>query len=166
MKLQAWLWRRFDGVEVGGRSGHDLPLMRRWRIISTDRLGIKVHHILRDDSTLDPPHDHPWSFVSIRLRRNYDDLRAGGVRRQRISFIRFDEPHKTINVPPDGVWTLVINGPRRHNWGFHGPEGFISADEYHEQLGLIGAHVLGARRGRSRPRPDPEARSSDAVDET
>src|SRR4051794_6827094 len=55
---------------VIGKPGN--PMMERWRLIQTPLLGVYVHFIYRED--LDPtPHDHPWAFVSLVLRGEYQE---------------------------------------------------------------------------------------------
>lgn len=98
------------------------PILRRWTLVETPLFGIKVHHILVSDPIARGYHDHPWTFLSIRLRDLYTEhVVIGGqqlTERKRISVRRASTLHRV--ELPDGAkcWTLVITGPRRNVWGF------------------------------------------------
>lgn len=128
------------------------PYLKRWRLISTDRWGIFLHHILREDWARDP-HDHPWSFFSVRLWGRYDEevvtnIRCEGTARwipeshheqgRRFSWRHYGATHRvTAILRPQGVWTLILRG-RRHEdergslWGFWTPSGWVHHSEYDE----------------------------------
>lgn len=58
--------------------------------------------------------------------------RGIGVVRGRFSIkvMRLDECHTITELPDGRCWTLVVKGPRRREWGFYLPTGFMSEDEY------------------------------------
>lgn len=82
---------------------------------------IRIHHIMRPDADR-AIHDHPFNFRSFILKGWYweEDV-MGHMRRYkegdtyRTAAERF---HRITEVPPDGVWTLVICWPKRQRWGF------------------------------------------------
>jgi hypothetical protein len=98
--------------------------LRRWRIVSTPWFTVKIHQILRSDDERRGYHNHPWSFVSLRLSGAYTEyrLRPDGSRTtlsRRCSFVHHSEMHR-IELGPSNkpVWSLVVTGPRRVSWGF------------------------------------------------
>lgn len=140
----------FDRVDIGAGNPAG-PLMSRWRVVSTRWFGIKVHHIRRADADR-WLHDHPWSFVSYRLNGRYTEMvaktgpcgyRSPQFLHQRLSRIRYDTLHQVTRVPRGGVWTIIVNGPRRHQWGMQDVTGprRSAADMFEDQ-----AHNEGARR--------------------
>ena len=145
----------FDRVDIGADNPAG-PLMSRWRIMSTRAFGVKVHHIRRADADR-WLHDHPWSFVSIRVKGTYTEMLAQRgpcgfrstrfARNRRISRIRYDTLHQVTRTPPAGVWTIVVNGPRRHPWGIQDVTGpYRSTADTFEAL----AHDQGARRSNAK----------------
>jgi hypothetical protein len=101
----------------------DTLILRRWTLVETPLFGVKIHHLLESDPPERGFHDHPWNFVSLRLRDLYIEnvlLPSGVVRRERKRFTYRNSttPHR-IDVPPGArCWTFVITGPRRRDWGF------------------------------------------------
>lgn len=121
-----------------------VPYMKRWRLVSADRFGIFVHHILRPDWTR-ASHDHPWHFLSIRLWGRYDEelyLPGGALREvlraRRVSFRRKDQLHRVARLHrARGVWTLVFRGRRGREWGFKADgKDWLPHDLYDEQSRL------------------------------
>lgn len=99
-------------------------------------------------------HDHPWSFISIVLRGGYVERRplfpqqhAGlqwtrdadgktveegyNVRRGpgSIAFRSYNDRHRIVSVEPE-TWTLVLQGPKRHSWGFYTRYGKVGWREF------------------------------------
>jgi hypothetical protein len=120
-------WAAFKRFDIPDMDRPDRTYLRRWRIVETPWFGVKVHHILMTDSDR-AHHDHPWSFVSLILRGGYEESIRGvaeTVRRRR-------RPGRWHRMPAEGLhrittlygrscWTLVVNGPRRREWGFVEP---------------------------------------------
>lgn len=121
-------------------------LFRR-RLIQTPRFGIYVHDIYEADDG--PPHNHPWSFVSIVLRGAYTEelhehpMNGDGCcdglcsyrqlwRRWSIHRMGKTSAHKILRADL-GLKTLVIVGRRRKGsgWGFFTDEGYVPWEEYH-----------------------------------
>lgn len=104
------------------------PVFHRLDVLGTPWFGILVNHM--DDHEPDSHgHTHLHSFLSVMLRRNYDeDELVDGewvpVPRRRIRLRRAGRLHRTT---PDagGCWSLCVRGPnlRRHmdDWGVQAP---------------------------------------------
>lgn len=112
----------------------------RLRLIQTPWFGVYLHDIHEPDSGRDP-HDHPWTFVSIVLRGGYlehlwthpigDPLGVARLHHNRWSVHRMQRQHAHRIVLCDpGTKTLVLTGPRRGNWGFYTPHGWVAWDQY------------------------------------
>ncbi len=93
-------------------------------------ISIRLHRIMRPDSDRDM-HDHPWNARTIILRgwyleiREYDtfgDYTPFGYFYDRKSgqtaTLKFNEYHRIIDLPKEGVWTLFITYKYRGTWGF------------------------------------------------
>lgn len=103
----------------------------RYGMSSTGWLSARIHHILRsdDDRSL---HDHPQDYCSIILRGGYREFRPSptgevGVWHGpgSILFRRATNPHRLEILPGEIAVTLFIMGPRRREWGFHTPNGWV-----------------------------------------
>jgi hypothetical protein len=98
--------------------------MRRFRLLDSRRLGIKIHQICRSDQS-ELFHDHPWSFVSLTLsRRRYTQIRLDEsalqtVDRSRVRRVHATERHRIDVSGGRPCWTLVIHGPRNNEWRFY-----------------------------------------------
>lgn len=117
-------WAFFEGMDVGAKGD---PYLDRLRIFQCRWLGIYLHHIHRPDRDRDP-HDHPWGFLRVVLAGGYTELwwpdkrkpsafRTREARRWRPGVMGRQSAHIITGI--DGpLWTLVITGPRRGEWGF------------------------------------------------
>lgn len=84
-----WLRRMFSGKPHQIIGGADDPYMLRWYVIPRNPLlNIYVHRFVRsdDDRAL---HDHPWWFVSLILRGQYDEVTERSVTRRRAGTVAF-----------------------------------------------------------------------------
>lgn len=127
----------------------DSPYMLRWYVIPRNPwLNIYLHKFMRsdDDRAL---HDHPWWFVSLMLRGQYNEIRergsAGKVRRAPdIAYRRATDQHRVTleerNGKPVPCWTLVLTGPKVRDWGFWCPQGFVPWQQFveHSSHGNVG----------------------------
>ncbi len=116
----------------------DSEYILRLHIIKTPWFAICLHWINKPDA--EPYlHDHPVSFLSIILRGAYiEDRRLlpaptkyGKVCR-RYNFIHaspFDQ-HRIVWVAPRTL-TLCFMGPKRREWGFHTPKGWVYWRDYY-----------------------------------
>lgn len=126
-------WAAFKRLDIPDFEHPERTYLRRWRLIETPWFGIKLHHILLPDGDR-AFHDHPWSFVSLILKGGYTEetprslpgrpglLRGPGAcifRRRPGSLHRLaaEDLHRITELH-GSCWTLVINGPRRREWGF------------------------------------------------
>lgn len=114
--------------------------MHRW-IWLTPWGSLRLHHILRSDADRHL-HDHPFDFTSFLLTDGYIEvtpcvLPNGQLARQhefkpRFSRVRkvAEEAHLLVLTRP--LWTFVVTGPKRRNWGFHTEKGWIYYRDYSE----------------------------------
>jgi hypothetical protein len=121
-----WLARRHR-LRLVDADTEELYLDRWGVVLAGGRLNVMLHHIGGIDEA--EPHDHPWSFVSTVVRGGYEeewfpDLAAVAgrpvvrhARRFRPRRVRRGEYHAVTAVRGD-VWTIVVGGRRRHDWGF------------------------------------------------
>jgi hypothetical protein len=112
--------------------------MHRW-ILLTPWGSVRLHHILRSDADRHL-HDHPFDFTSFLLTGGYIEVtpwqpEIGPLARQQKFWKRFslvrkraEEAHLLVLMRP--VWTFVLTGPKRRNWGFHTEKGWIYYREY------------------------------------
>ena len=146
---RAWLHKLLHGQPhqiIPNRFGG--AYLQRWYLIPRNPvLNVYLHQFLSsdDDRAL---HDHPWWFVSLMLRGQYDEVTDRGVRRRRagsIAFRRAEHRHRVVLLPMTGrqrnaagisdraldqlwrstgrlpeqpCWTLIITGRRGRTWGF------------------------------------------------
>lgn len=124
-------WRWFNILDPYG----DLYL-RRLYVIATPWFSVMIHWIVAPDPDRDP-HDHPWSFYSFIWRGGYyewvypQDGRKQLHRHERWSghLMRAEGVHKIEEVE-EGTITVVITGPRRREWGFSTPGGWVHYKDY------------------------------------
>lgn len=104
--------------------------MRRWILRLPFGGSVRLHHIVRSDAGREL-HDHPFDFVSWLLTGGYLEVRPDGSHwRRRWSLVRrrAEDLHRVVVVKP--VWTFVITGPWRREWGFQTPTGWVSRKVY------------------------------------
>jgi len=112
------------------------PYLRRFYIFECRWGNVYLHQILRSDGDRDL-HDHPWDFTSIILKGGYTEVNRvvfedgttanlecwweqGDIIRHRA-----EDAHRLILEPNTTTWTLVFTGPKRREWGFHTPSGWL-----------------------------------------
>lgn len=116
--------------------------IRRLHIVKTPWFAICLHWINHPDP--EPHlHDHPVTFLSIILRgwyvERFKDLRLDDrfrvEWRRRTNFIRGDRDyrHKITRVSNGGCLTLCLMGPKRQEWGFHTPDGWVHWKAYNQK---------------------------------
>lgn len=112
------------------------PLLTRYFLLRTRRLGIYLHHLQASDHDR-ALHDHPWPFISILLSGGYYEHTPsvdalGSERRwKRWGSILYRPAlwrHRLELTRP--TWTLVIRFQREREWGFYTPHGWQSWSEY------------------------------------
>lgn len=119
----------------------------------------RLHHFFRSDE--DHLHDHPTWFVTLVLKGTYKDwvrcencegTGAGELGEGRLcgfclgrgqvvgdymkpGSIRFRPALHAHRVETEGCWTLLLFGPRKRDWGFWSPEGWIRQRTYFQRYG-------------------------------
>lgn len=129
-------WAFMEGLDVGTDGD---PYLDRLRLVQTPWFGIYLHHIHRPDIDADP-HDHPWGFASLVIAGGYREAvwpdkhnlgRCVIRERPRWSLQRLGRGAAHIITHTDGtLWTLVLVGRRRGDWGFWTRSGFVGWREY------------------------------------
>lgn len=110
------------------------PYMIRWYLFDCRFGGVMLHRFFRSDDDRDL-HDHPWAFLSIILRGGYNEETSDGLKWYKpgsFLFRRADWAH-AIRLRPgtEGyVWSLVIKGPIKRQWGFYPPSGWVFWKNY------------------------------------
>lgn len=124
----------------------------RWGLEDNRIGGIFLHKMSAPDPGIDL-HSHPWWFCSLILWGGYTEERCVETRACRIA--KFAERHGleqrggrrprrwlSIQATPLGrvhrivelrrrkSWSLVIHGPKRREWGFYLPTGFVDWRTY------------------------------------
>lgn len=111
----------------------------------TPWFAICVHWINKPDA--EPHlHDHPVSFLSLILRGWYEEERITHVHLPSLGYIGDEtrsgrrtwwnyikassgDRHRITQVRP-GTVTLCFMGPKKREWGFHTPEGWVYWKDY------------------------------------
>jgi len=127
-----------------GPVGWNRPIAK---ILQLAGIAIRIHHIMKPDRDRHM-HDHPWWWISIVLRGSYVEITPnpdgaevwpttasepvlGHIRHTgSIAIKRPTDRHKIAVVPPGGVWTLFITGPKRQEWGFYTETGKVHHRQY------------------------------------
>lgn len=142
-------WHLMKYEEVPDYDFPERTLFRRWRVVETPYCAVYVHHLVKSDSQTRGYHDHPWSFISLRLKGNYtheclaighapEQDREFTVRHRVFSMVRKGDFHRVrVDDEINGCWTLVLRGRRHNDWGFRLPGGeFISHESKEAELPL------------------------------
>lgn len=128
------------GLRAGGAQD---PFLDQLRLIQTPWFGVYIHVIHRPDEP--DPHDHPWWFASLILDGGYQELvypdkrdpaRFFSRTRTRFSLghVSLRSAHRiTLTYGP--VWTLVLTGPQKNEWGFYPGGRFVPWREYQNAEG-------------------------------
>lgn len=143
-----WLFNAYRSTEEKDalvRAGKKIP----WEF----PVSMRLHKIMRADNDRDK-HDHPWNARTIVLRRWYKEIREFPAQIQNLvdrynladcegslfnrlagqtATLKFEEYHRIIEVPQEGVWTLFITYKYRGIWGFKVNGIKVPHDEYFQQ---------------------------------
>lgn len=98
------------------------PYLIRYTVFKTQWFAVYLHRILRSDSTADY-HDHPWAFAHLILEGRYiEETPSRPARRVRPGSFAIRGPRYAhrLELIDGEVWTLVIVGRKRRQWGFVG----------------------------------------------
>jgi hypothetical protein len=110
----------------------DSEYITRLHVIKTPWFAVCLHWFNKPDP--EPfDHDHPVTFLSLILRGSYVEQRNGKLEHRRwVNFIRANPNDQHTIVALHGKpLTLCLMGPKRREWGFHRPQGWIGWREYY-----------------------------------
>lgn len=125
-----WCWWRWTDVPSN--------YIVRLHIVKTPWFAVCVHWLNHPDP--EPwLHDHPVTFLSLILRGGYwEDRNHRGYPYQLnhrwfnfITAAKWDR-HTITKVLPNTV-TLALMGPKRRDWGYHTPEGWVPWQYYNRE---------------------------------
>ena len=105
------------------------PLLVRYMLVKTDRVGLYIHHLLRSDHER-ALHDHPWSFFTWRFGSYIEHTERGAFRRRRFSIGWRPASYKHRLQLERPVWTIVLRLRQRGAWGFWPDGRFVSWQDY------------------------------------
>lgn len=123
--------------------GADNPYLRRWFVRPEGASGgMYLHQILRDDDDR-ALHDHPWDSSVYIIHGAYEEVLTTGRTVYRAGSYRHmpaEQAHRLV-VVEGPVWTLCFLGPRKREWGFHCPQGWVPWQQFvsGRDKGQIGA---------------------------
>lgn len=119
-----WLSGRPHFV-IGSRKN---PTVLRWYVWPRNPLCcLYIHKFVRSDDDR-AFHDHPWPSVSLVLSGRYREHTGEGVKEYGAGSIIFrsaEHAHRIELIDGKRAWTLFLTGPRKREWGFHCPKGWI-----------------------------------------
>lgn len=122
--------------------------LTRLFLVHTPLGGVMLHWINGPDPEPDM-HNHPVTFLSLIIRGAYCEQRPvpgtcrccermGQPRGHYHRWLNFvsarDDVHRITWVAPSTL-TLVFYGPKRCDWGFFTPQGFVPWREYNAKYG-------------------------------
>ena len=114
------------------------PYLIRWHIKLPLGRAIYLHKLCMSDPDRDL-HDHPWNFISILVRGTYREITPAGERQVRLFNVhKATDPHRVKLEKP--VYTILLRGKRRREFGFHTEEGWMHWREYNKRF--EGAEVI------------------------
>ena len=122
---------------------HDMVLegsdryLERWVLWCGASLRLHKFHKGDDDRA---SHDHPWWFLSLPLR-SYLELTPGcpskKIKAYRLHFRGSGHRHIVKLLSADPVWTVILTGRKKREWGFWNGEKFTQAEDWlHRNTGL------------------------------
>jgi hypothetical protein len=130
LKRLAWRVR-----VIPDRTDPTKPYMTRYYLLGGPEhkwFVLCLHQIHVGDPT--DLHDHPAAYFSLILTGGYLEQTPEGVFRRRPGHFRFRSSRSAHRLQLDpkvgSVHTLFIMGPRRRNWGFRAPSGWVRHEKY------------------------------------
>jgi hypothetical protein len=116
-----WRWSEVDSEYI-----------TRLHLIKTPWFAVCLHWLHKPDP--EPHrHDHPVSFFSIILHGSYVEFRNRLFKRRVwFNYIKasLNDTHRIVSVKPNTI-TLCFMGPKRREWGFHTPNGWVYWRDYY-----------------------------------
>jgi hypothetical protein len=131
--LERWLRRVVPCRPIWACARADGLLVERFYLLETRWFAVYLHRLCRSDEQR-ALHDHPWAFVTCLLSGGYYEHTPRGRqwhRRFSVLYRPANWLHRLELVRP--VWTLVIRGRRRREWGFLTRDGWQHWHDYHVQ---------------------------------
>lgn len=137
-RLQEWanalMASRLPDVVIGDGDGDGADYMHRWFVLPRNVFGgVYLHRFLRSDK--DVPHDHPWDSTSILVEGRYNEEMYDGPTLVDVATryagdvtTREAEASHRVVLTDGPATSLFIMGPRRRQWGFHCPSGWVRWD--------------------------------------
>lgn len=93
----------------------------RYDLIKCRWFNLYLHHLIARKAH-DQCHSHPWWFVTLILSGGYDEYtdKTGWVFRPAGSLLYRPASwaHNVTTLTDKGMWSLVLTGPKKHEWGF------------------------------------------------
>lgn len=107
---------------IGNPANPDGPLLVRYFLRGEsggDAPKVFIHHLLRSDEDR-AFHDHPWDFTTFLLTGRYiEHTPHGDTYYAAPAVLQRKAEHKHWLELPDGpMWTMLLVGHRRREWGF------------------------------------------------
>lgn len=96
----------------------ECPYLYRWTFVFFG-FSVRLHHWIRSDDKRFF-HDHPFNFVSIILKGEYENVTPNGrfkVKAGSFWYATGDKKHY-LDIPEKGAWTLLFCGRPYRKWGF------------------------------------------------
>lgn len=121
--------------------------MRRYYLAQSGDRQSRFHHILSSDPGRDM-HDHPWDFVSQLLVGVYIEHTPDGIIRYEAPCVirRKAEQLHRLELPDGPVWSYVIHGRPRREWGFMADGKWTPWGEYRDSGSIAGCGEPNPRR--------------------
>ena len=138
-------------------TGEGAEYMRRYYTRHPHGQQARFHHIVASDPGRDM-HDHPWDFISTLLAGTYTEHTPGGAVEYHAPcvIVRKAEQLHRLELTDGPVWSYVVLGRRRRQWGFMTADGWVRYD-LSAEVGRIAGCSPGAPPGtghaRRRRRP-------------
>jgi hypothetical protein len=123
-------------IEWGRRLGNaECPYVRRWKLEIPHLGSLRVHHWTGPDDDR-AHHDHPWPFITLVIKGDYDDHSPAGIDRLHAGSVRFRRAeYKHYVIPAPEAWTVLVTGPKVRSWGFWKDGKFRKANKWFASRG-------------------------------
>ena len=92
----------------------------RYDLIKSRWFNLYLHRLIAE-TPHEQCHSHPWWFVTLILVGGYNEYTGstGWVWRRPGSILyRPASWAHNVTTNENGMWSLVLTGPKRHEWGF------------------------------------------------
>ncbi|WP_225899696.1 hypothetical protein [Croceicoccus gelatinilyticus] len=108
--------------------------MHRWFVVPRNPWqNVYLHRILKsdDDRAL---HDHPWDNRTLVIVGRYIEHLADGRQVLRVAGDVIERSADTLHrlevLPGEGAVTLFMTGPKKREWGFACPQGWVHWEDF------------------------------------